>query len=134
MKTTSVLLAYAASFVAFMALDLLWLGVVARGFYRERLSHLMSPDVRWGAAIAFYLLYIAGIVVFAVIPAAERGSLVRALALGGFFGLVAYAAYDLTSLALIRDFPPVVAVVDLLWGTVLTGTAAAAGYLVASRV
>ena len=134
MKTSSILATYAASFATFMVLDLIWLGVVARGFYRKHLGYLMSPDVRWGAAIAFYLVYIAGIVVFAVMPAAERGSLLRAICLGGFFGFVAYAAFDLTSLALIKDFPVTAAVVDLCWGTVLTGTVAAAGYLVAVRV
>jgi len=133
MKTTSWLLTYAASFVAFMALDMLWLGVVARGFYRERLGHLLRPDVRWSAAILFYLLYVAAIVVLAVLPAAERASLSRALFLGGLFGLVAYAAYDLTNLATLRDFPVVVAVVDMVWGTLLTATVAAAGYLVAAR-
>ncbi|MDX1502848.1 MAG: DUF2177 family protein [Thermoanaerobaculia bacterium] len=132
MKTQAIA-AYAASFVAFLALDLLWLGVVARGFYREQLGDLLRPDTRWGAALAFYLLYIAGVVVFAVLPAAEKASLVRALVLGGFFGLVAYAAYDLTSLATTRGFPLLVAVVDLIWGTVLTASVAAAGYLVAAR-
>lgn len=134
MRFTAVLLTYAASLVAFLVLDFVWLGAVARDFYRVRLGGLLAPDVRWGAAIVFYLLYVAAVVVFAVLPAVERASMARAVLLGGFFGLVAYATYDLTNLATLRDFPPIVAVVDLAWGLALTGTVAAVGYLVGSRL
>ena len=82
----------------------------------------------WPAALAFYGLYIAGILVFAVLPSLAAGSLNKAIALGAFFGLVAYATFDLTSLALFRDFPVVVVAVDPVWGSALTETVAAAGY------
>lgn len=119
---------YLLTAAAFLAIDLVWLGVVASGFYRDALGHLMRESPVWPAALAFYALYIAGILVFAVVPALEAGSLSRAVLLGGFLGLVAYATFDLTSLALVRDFPLRVVVVDLIWGSVLTATVAACGY------
>jgi uncharacterized membrane protein len=90
--------------------------------------------VRWGPGLLFYLLYVAALVVFVLQPALERQSLGRAVALGAFFGLTAYATYDLTSLALIRDFPTLVAVVDIAWGTALTAAVSAAGYAIGRLV
>jgi len=119
---------YAATAVVFFAIDLVWLGVVAAGFYDRHLGHLLASEVRWGAALLFYALFIAALLVFAVLPGLEAGSLARTLLLGGFFGLVAYATFDLTSLALFEDFPVVVAVVDMIWGTVLSATVCAAGW------
>ncbi|NIR44376.1 MAG: DUF2177 family protein [Gemmatimonadetes bacterium] len=133
MRATQLALTYLASLMVFLVLDFAWLGFIARGFYREQLGHLLRPDVRWGAAIMFYLLFVAAVVVLAVLPAVERGSLLRATLLGGFFGLVAYATYDLTNLATLRGFPTLVAAVDMVWGFVLTAIVATAGYLVASR-
>lgn len=133
MSSMKLLQTYGVSLVAFLALDFLWLGFVARGFYRDQLGPLLTPDVRWGAAILFYLIFVAGVLVFAILPAVERGSLGRAVLLGAFLGVVTYAAYDLTNLATLRDFPATVAAVDMVWGGVLTATVAAVGYLFASR-
>ncbi len=119
---------YALTVPIFFAIDLLWLGIVARGFYRAQLGSLMRAEVRWGAALAFYLLFIAGILVFAVLPGLERQSLARAVVLGGFFGLVAYATYDLTNLATLEGFPGTMVIVDLGWGTVLCGLVAGAAF------
>lgn len=119
---------YGLMAAVFFAVDLVWLGVVARGFYREHLGHLMRDDVLWAPAVVFYLLYLAGILVFAVLPGLDAGSLGRTAALGAFFGLVAYATFDLTAMALLQDFPLKAVVVDLIWGTVLTCGVAAAGY------
>ena len=125
---------YAITLVIFFAIDLVWLGVVAKNFYRQYIGHLMSPDVNWGAAILFYLIYIGGIVFFAIKPAIEAGSAARALAYGAAFGFIAYATYDLTNQATMRDWPVLVTVVDLAWGTVLTATVAYLAYQVSSRV
>ncbi len=133
MRTVLILQTYAASLATFLVLDFAWLGLVARGFYRQQLGHLLSPDVRWTPAIIFYLLFVAAVVVFAVVPAVERGSLLRAVFLGGFFGIVAYATYDLTNLATLKDFPALVAAVDMTWGCVLSAVVAAVGYVVAAR-
>jgi uncharacterized membrane protein len=121
---------YAVGALVCFALDLVWLGVVARGFYVRELGYLMRPDVRWVPAILFYLIYVAALTVIVVIPAVEKQSLGRAVLLGAFFGLAAYAAYDLTSLALIKDYPMVAAVVDLAWGTILSAVVSGAAYAV----
>jgi uncharacterized membrane protein len=107
---------YGVGAVVFVGLDLIWLGVLARGFYLEHLGYLMRADVRWGPALLFYLVYVAALVIFGVMPGLEKQSLGRAVLMGGFFGFAAYAAFDLTSLALVRDFPTVVAIADLAWG------------------
>ena len=131
MNTLSFLKLFAATGATMLALDLLWLGVVAKGFYAEYLGSLLRPDVKWVPALLFYVLYVAAVVVFVVMPAAERKSIGRAMGMGAFFGLAAYATYDLTSMALIRDFPLIVVVVDLAWGMALTAIASSAGYLAA---
>ncbi|MGD8320288.1 MAG: DUF2177 family protein [Gemmatimonadota bacterium] len=117
-----VLKLYAVATVTFFVVDLVWIGVVAAGFYERQLGHLLSGSVRWEAAILFYLIFIAGVLVYAVLPALESESLVRAALLGGFLGLFAYATFDLTCMALFKDFPGVVVVVDMIWGALLSST------------
>jgi uncharacterized membrane protein len=114
--------------VVFFAIDLIWIGVVASRFYERQLGSLLAPQVRWIPAILFYLIYITGLLVFAVLPGLSSGSLVRTLALGAFLGFMAYATFDLTCLALFEDFPVIVVVVDLIWGTCLSAVVTAAGY------
>jgi uncharacterized membrane protein len=124
---------YAVALPTFLAIDLLWLGVLARPFYKAEIGHLMRADVNWLAAFAFYLVFVAGIVVFAVWPAIEKESLSRALRLGAFLGLVTYAAYDLTSLAVMKGFSLKITLVDLAWGTVLCASVAAITYTIWDR-
>jgi uncharacterized membrane protein len=131
---TKAVLIYLITVPIFFAIDLLWLGVLARDFYQQHLGYLMRPQVNWTAAISFYLLFIVGILIFAVKPALEARSPARALVYGALFGFFTYATYDLTNLATIRDWPLIVTVVDLIWGTVLCGTVAWASYLAASRI
>ena len=106
----------------FFALDMLWLGVLAKDFYREQIGTLLKADVNWAAAVVFYLVFIAGIVHFVLAPAVEKGSARLAAFNGAAFGFVTYATFDLTSLALIRDWPLTITLVDLAWGSVLTAT------------
>lgn len=125
---------YAACVGTFFVLDIAWLGFLAEGFYQRQMGHLLAEQTRWGAAIAFYLIYVAAIVVLAVLPGIEKQSVARAAALGAVFGLAAYAAFDLTSLALLKGFPGGVVPVDLAWGVVLTASVAAAGAWVGLRL
>ncbi len=112
--------------LVFLLFDLLWLGIIARDFYRAALSGLLADSINLPAAIAFYLLYTFGVAVFVLAPALDSGSVQKALVLGALFGLVAYGTYDLTNLAVAKGFPIKMAVVDMVWGTVLTATSAAA--------
>ncbi len=130
MTLPRLLAVYVLTLAAFLALDAVWLGLVARGLYRRELGHLLAPEVRWGAALLFYLLYTAGLLVLVVIPH-RGGPLPTAALLGGVFGLCAYAAYDLTNLATIARWPVTVTVADLVWGTAVTAASAACGLLAA---
>ena len=121
---------YVCTFVGFLAIDMVWLTLVARGFYRRQLGFLLSDQPNWWAAISFYLLFVAGLLVFAVVPAVQEGSLRRALLMGGFFGLVTYATYDLTNLATIKNWPLMLTLVDMTWGLVLAASVSCLGYLV----
>jgi uncharacterized membrane protein len=114
--------------VVFFAIDLVWLGVVAAPFYQRHLGSMLAPQVRWLPAFLFYLIFITGLLVFAILPGLTAGSLTRAMALGAFLGFMAYATFDLTCLALFKDFPMTVVVVDLIWGTCLSAIVTAAGY------
>ena len=125
---------YGVALITFFAMDLLWLGVVARGFYQAHMGHLMKPSVNWTAAVAFYLLFLVGLVVLVILPAVERESFAQAVLLGALFGLVTYAAYDLTNLATLEGFPLQVALVDLVWGAVLCATVSAVTFLASTRL
>jgi uncharacterized membrane protein len=110
---------YALTVPVFFIIDLFWLGVVARGFYQKNLKYILSPNVNWTAAIIFYLMYIAGILIFAVLPGVAKESVRHAALWGALFGFFTYATYDLTNLALLKDWPLNIVVVDILWGMVL---------------
>ena len=120
---------YFATLIAFLVIDMLWLGLVARTFYRKYLGFLMAPSPNWLAAIIFYLLFVVGIVVFAVLPGLETSSVKRTLLRAALLGLIAYATYDLTNLATVKDWPLIVTIVDLIWGTVVSVAVSYAGYL-----
>lgn len=104
----------------FFAIDLVWLGTVASHFYQANLGTLMSSTPNWWAALLFYLLYTLGVLVFVVLPGLEKKETKSILVRGALFGLICYATYDLTNLATIRDWPLIITVVDLAWGTALT--------------
>ncbi|MDT8273563.1 MAG: DUF2177 family protein [Desulfomonilia bacterium] len=119
---------YLLTIPVFFVIDMIWLGFVARGFYRNNLGHLLRADVNWAAALVFYLLYIVGILIFATMPALEKDSLSQAVVMGALFGFFAYATYDLTNLATLKDWPFKVVFVDIIWGMVLTASVAAASF------
>lgn len=125
---------YCIALPIFFAIDMVWLGVAAKNFYAKHVGFLMKANVNWAAAILFYLLFIAGLVVFVVAPAIEKGSWVRALFFGALFGLITYATYDLTNLATLKDWPLVVTVVDLIWGMALAASVSVATYSIAAKI
>ena len=121
MTFKQMILLYFITLAVFFVIDMIWLGVVAKGFYRRHLGPLMGPKVNWISAILFYLLFIVGLLVFVIRPALGIGVPLEALFYGALLGLISYATYDLTNLATLKDWPVIVTVVDLVWGTVLGG-------------
>lgn len=128
------ILTYIIATVIFFCIDMLWLGLIAKNFYREKLGFIFNGEVRWGAAIVFYLIYIFGILFFAVSPALRDSSWKLALHNGALFGLMCYATYDLTNMATISQWPAIVVVVDIVWGIVLTGSVSILTYFAASKL
>ncbi|MGB4800920.1 MAG: DUF2177 family protein [Candidatus Saccharimonadales bacterium] len=114
-------------------LDFIWLGAVARGFYRSQIGRLLLEKPNMTAALLFYCIYVAGIVIFVISPALEKGSFTFALTRGALFGFFAYATYDLTNLATLKGFTVKVVVVDLLWGAFLTAVVASVTYCILNR-
>jgi uncharacterized membrane protein len=104
---------YFATLIAFFAIDMVWLGLVARTFYREHLGFLLAPTTNWIAAVIFYLLFTLGILVFVVLPGLQDNSLKTTLLRAALFGLITYATYDLTNLATVKNWPLLITVVDL---------------------
>jgi uncharacterized membrane protein len=127
------LIAYVTALLAMGVLDALWLGVIAKDLYRDAIGHLLADEVRIGAAIAFYLLYAGGVVIFATVPALKAASAVRALGQGALFGFFAYMTYDLTNLATLRDWPLGIVAIDIGWGVLLSACTATAAYFAAAR-
>jgi uncharacterized membrane protein len=121
MPLKNVIWLYLLTLAIFFLIDLAWLGLVAKNFYRRHLGEMLSPKVNWAAAVLFYLLFIAGLLLFVIAPAVEQGGALQALWRGAVFGLIAYATYDLTNLATLRNWPLLVTAVDLAWGAVLGG-------------
>lgn len=125
---------YLIATVIFFAIDMLWIGFVARSFYKEKLGYLLAEQPNWAAAIIFYLIYIGGILFFAVIPALRDQVWTVALVNGAVLGLLCYATYDLTNLATVARFPLVVVIVDILWGIFLTASVSTITFLIGSRI
>lgn len=125
---------YAIALPVFFAIDMFWLGVVSKNFYRAQIGSLLKTDVNWVAAIVFYLLFIVGLVVFVITPAVEKSSWMHAVMFGALFGLVCYATYDLTNLAVAKDWPLLVTIVDLIWGAVLAASVSTVTYFIANAI
>jgi uncharacterized membrane protein len=124
------LIAYVATALVLFTLDFIWLTNAVPVLYKPRIGQLLLETPNLPAAAGFYLLYVVGVVAFAVLPALEQGSLLRAIWGGALLGLVAYGTYDMTNLATLKDWSGVVTVVDMAWGAVVSAAAAAAGTLV----
>lgn len=125
---------YLVAAVVFLVLDLAWLGLVAQGLYERLLGDLLAEQPNVAAAVAFYAIFLAGLVYFVIAPAVEERSLRSALFRGAAFGLVTYATWDLTSLAVIEGFPAAIVPVDMAWGAVLAAAVSTVTFLASQRV
>ena len=125
---------YGSFFITLIAIDLVWLLGIAKSLYRDEMGDLMASEPKLMAGLAFYLLYALGATIFVTIPALSKQSLVYALQYGALFGFFCYMTYDLTNLAVIRDFPTRLAFVDMAWGSFVTAVSAGLAYWVGERL
>ncbi len=128
-----ILRTYLTSLIVFLGIDAVWLGVVARNFYPKHIGHLMSDKPNLLVALVFYLIYIFGLVFLVLIPNRESG-MTKTLLLAALYGLCTYATYDLTNQATLKSWPPLVTVIDLIWGTALTTAVAGITLLILRKV
>ncbi|HQG55784.1 MAG TPA: DUF2177 family protein [Bacteroidales bacterium] len=125
---------YLIALPVFFVIDMIWLVLIARNFYKEQIGFIMKPEINWVAAILFYLLFIAGLVVFVISPAVEKRTWIHALGYGALFGLVTYATYDLTNLATLKEWPLKVTIIDLIWGALLASSVSVVTYFIAIKL
>jgi uncharacterized membrane protein len=124
---------YFVTFFTFIMIDSVWLTVVAKNFYAKYLGYIMTKTPNLAAAGIFYFIYILGMVILVLSPALQKGSLTTAILTGALFGLCGYATYDLTNLATIKDWPLLVTIVDLIWGTFLSAAVAGISYWILTK-
>ena len=134
MKTMKPILLYLATTVVFFTIDMVWLGFVASSFYKSQIGSLLKSSPNWTAAVIFYLLFLVGLLIFVVYPAIATGEWQHALIYGALFGFFTYATYDLTNLATLKDWPLLVSIVDMAWGTVLSATVATASFFLSKFI
>jgi len=128
------IISYLLTTLVFFAVDMTWLGFIAKGLYKKYLGGFLSDTVNWPAAIIFYLLFIIGIFYFAILPAVEKNTVAKAILSGALFGFFTYATYDLTNLATLKDWPLPIVFIDIIWGSVLTGIVSTAGFYIVKWV
>ncbi len=134
LELSKIIYVYLLTVPVFFAIDMIWLVLVAKNYYAKQLGELLTKNVIWSAAIAFYLIYIFGIIYFAVLPGLEKDSLKTVMINGALFGGIAYATYDLTNLATTKGWPTQLAFVDIMWGIVLSTSVAVASYYIAQWI
>lgn len=125
---------YIIALPVFLLIDMIWLGLIAKGFYAKQIGSLLKTDVNWIAAALFYLLFVVGLVIFVISPAIEKHSWTHALLFGALFGLICYATYDLTNLAVAKDWPLLVTIIDLIWGAVLAAAVSVITYFISTKI
>ena len=124
---------YTTFLVTLIAIDLVWLLGIAKNLYRDQMGDLMASEPKLLAGLAFYLLYALGVCIFVIIPALSKQSWIYALQYGALFGLFCYMTYDLTNLAVVRNFPTQLAFIDIAWGSLVTALCASFAYWIGSR-
>lgn len=128
------IIAYIATLIAFILFDIIWLGVITKNLYSSEIGHLMSEKVNYFAAIAFYLVFITGIVVLAIMPGLEAGNIKKTIINAAVLGFVSYATYDLTNFATLKDWPLRVVLIDITWGAFISTTTSIVGFYLSSLI
>lgn len=121
---------YLVALGLFLLIDFIWLGLIARNFYQKHLGHLLSPKPYWPAAIIFYLLFPLGVTYFVLMPRLDGASLEQVILAGLFFGAITYSTYDLSNLATLQNWPVIVTIVDIIWGSSLSASVASLTYFI----
>jgi len=122
---------YIITFVIFLAIDFIWLNFIAKDIYSTKIGHLLAESPKLFPALIFYLIFIIGVIIFAVLPGYEAQNVWKTVMLGALFGLLTYATYDLTNLATLKNWPVSVTIIDLIWGTSVSTVTSLAGYYIA---
>jgi len=125
---------YIISFVIFLVIDYIWLNFIAKNIYSTKLGHLLADKPKLFPALIFYLIFVVGIIIFAVLPGYEAQNIWKTVMLGALFGFLTYSTYDLTNLATLKNWPVSVTIIDLIWGTSISTTVSVAGYFVAKML
>ena len=134
MNIRSLIFSYILTFIVFLIVDMAWLGFIAKNLYHRYLGEVLSDTVNWTAAFVFYLIYVVGVSVFAIYPAINKDSAFNAILLGALFGAFAYATYDLTNLATMKNWPLTIVIIDIFWGAFLTAVVSFVGFHIVKLV
>lgn len=130
MSIKTLVIAYALTFIVFLAVDMLWLGLIAKNLYRKYLGDFLTDRVNWTAAFIFYLIFVIGISIFVIYPAVNKDSVSHAILMGALFGFFTYATYDMTNLATLKGWPVPIVIIDIIWGSALTAIVSLSGFYI----
>lgn len=125
---------FVITFIVFMTIDLIWLGVVAKNLYNKYLGYIMTKNINWMAAIIFYMIFVIGMLLFVIQPALAKDSVQYLILYGMAYGFITYATYDLTNLATLKDWPLEITIIDLIWGTTLSTLTSYFSYLIINKL
>ena len=130
MNIESIIFSYLLTFLVFLIVDMLWLGVIAKSIYQKYLGGFLSDNVNWTAAFIFYFIFVLGISIFAIYPSVDKNSVNNAILMGALFGFFTYATYDLTNLATLKDWPLSIVFIDIIWGSFLSAFVSFSGFYI----
>lgn len=130
MSIKGVFISYLLTFIVFLIIDMLWLGIIAKNMYQKYLGGFLTDNINWTAAFIFYFIYVIGILIFAIYPSVSKDSVFNAIIMGALFGFFTYATYDLTNLATLKGWPLPIVFIDIIWGTILSAVVSVSGFYI----
>jgi len=134
MNLKSLTISYLLTFIVFLMIDMLWLGVIAKNVYQKYLGDFLTDNVNWTAAFIFYFIFVVGISIFVIYPSVNKGSVWNAILMGALFGFFTYSTYDLTNLATLKGWPIPIVIIDIIWGSVLSSLVSLSGFYIVKRI